>query len=147
MCKLPISSKCSVLPEAGSKKQNMKKIALIFVGMIVVLIAFRSRSGYNSFIKPDREVKPEWNQSTVQHQRRSDLISNSADTVKGAAPFEQTTFTQVIKTRYDAVQTDAEHTKMMAKNSSNHTSQFWTTSSTNLISISFCLNGQVLMLN
>lgn len=115
--------------------------------MIVVLIAFRSRSGYNSFIKPDREVKPEWNQSTVQHQRRSDLISNSADTVKGAAPFEQTTFTQVIKTRYDAVQTDAEHTKMMAKNSSNHTSQFWTTSSTNLISISFCLNGQVLMLN
>ena len=125
----------------------MKKIALIVVGMIVVLIAFGSRSGYNSFIKPDGEVRPEWDQSKAQHQRRSDLILNRIGTVKGAAPFEQTTFTQVLKTSYEQRQNDVEHIKMVAKKSFSHTPQFCTTSSTNLISISFCLNGQVLILN
>jgi len=147
MYKLPISIKFSVLPEVGSKKQDMKKIVLIVVGMIVIGIAFGSRFGYNSFIKPDGEVKPEWNQSKAQHQRRSDLISNPAGTVKGAAPFEQTTFTQVIKTPTEAMQTDVEHTNMIATKGFSRTSQFCTTSSTNLISVSFRLNGQVLTLN
>ena len=93
----------------------MKKIALIVVGMIVGLIAFGSRAGYNSFIKPDGEVKPKWNQLKAQHQRRSHLIPNPAGAAKRAAPFEQTTFTQVIKTRSEVVQTDIEYTKMIAK--------------------------------
>ncbi|TDO19753.1 LemA family protein [Pedobacter duraquae] len=94
----------------------MKKIVLIVVGIIVVLIAFGSCSGYNNLVKLDEEVKTKWNQVETQYQRRSDLIPNLVSTVKGAAKFEQTTLTQVIEARSKASQITVDPNKLTAEN-------------------------------
>ena len=50
------------------------------------------------------------------YQRRSDLIPNFVNTVKGAANFEQTTLTQVIEARAKATSVTIDPTKMTAEN-------------------------------
>jgi LemA protein len=50
----------------------------------------------------DENVKAKWNNVQSDYQRRSDLIPNLVNTVKGAANFEQTTLTQVMEARAKA---------------------------------------------
>ena len=55
--------------------------------------------GYNDFQRLDEQVTANWSEVLNQYQRRSDLIPNIVNTVKGEASFEQDTLTKVIEAR------------------------------------------------
>ena len=58
-----------------------------------------SGCGYNDFQRLDEQVAANWSEVLNQYQRRSDLIPNIVNTVKGEANFEQETLTKVIEAR------------------------------------------------
>lgn len=80
----------------------MKKI-LIAVGVVLV-VGLWVASRYNSLVPLDERVNKAWANVQNQYQRRSDLIPNLVNTVKGAANFEQKTLTDVIEARAKATQ-------------------------------------------
>jgi LemA protein len=53
-------------------------------------------------VNQDENVKAKWANVQSDYQRRSDLIPNLVNTVKGAANFEQETLTRVIEARSKA---------------------------------------------
>jgi LemA protein len=55
-------------------------------------------------VKLDETVKSQWGNVQSEYQRRSDLIPNLVNTVKGAANFEQQTLTAVVEARAKASQ-------------------------------------------
>jgi len=61
-------------------------------------------NGYNGLVKLDETVKNKWANVESDYQRRSDLIPNLVNTVKGEANFEQTTLQNVISARASATQ-------------------------------------------
>ncbi len=81
---------------------STRNIVLLVVGVIVLFLGF---SGYNGLVQKDQNVKGKWANVESDYQRRSDLIPNLVNTVKGAANFEQETITQVIEARAKATQT------------------------------------------
>ena len=79
-------------------------IALVVgVGLIVVL-GFSCIGSYNTLNALDQQVQAQWAQVQNAYQRRLDLIPNLVETVKGAAKFEQDTFTAVAEARSKAGQ-------------------------------------------
>ena len=86
------------------------------LGLIVVLGALLlfggcACSGYNGLVTQDESVKKTWNNVQSEYQRRSDLIPNLVNTVKGAANFEQETLVKLMEARAKAtsVNVDAEN--------------------------------------
>jgi len=55
--------------------------------------------GYNDFQKLDEDVKASWSEVVNQYQRRSDLVPNLVNTVKGFAQQEQKVFIGVTEAR------------------------------------------------
>jgi LemA protein len=80
------------------------KILAIVVVIVLVFLVITGVSGYNRVVKLDQGVSQSWSQVENQYQRRSDLIPNLVETVKGAANFEQETLTRVIEARAKATQ-------------------------------------------
>lgn len=74
---------------------------LIFLGIIVILL-FWGCGGYNGLVKEDENVKKAWGNVQTDYQKRSDLVGNLVETVKGAANFEQKTLTDVVNARAKA---------------------------------------------
>ncbi|MBC8985893.1 LemA family protein [Pedobacter sp. N36a] len=93
----------------------MKKTVVAIVGILVLLVVV-SGCGYNGLVKLDEDVKAKWNQVETQYQRRSDLIPNLVNTVKGAAKFEQSTLTQVTEARAKATQVTIDPDKLTPEN-------------------------------
>jgi len=92
----------------------MKK-TLIIVGIIVlfVIIMFSWISGmYNGLVTREEGTKQAWAQVENVYQRRSDLIPNLVETVKGYANFEKSTLTDVINARAKATQVTVDPTKL-----------------------------------
>lgn len=83
---------------------STKNITLIVILALVVFLGFSGCNGYNGLIKQDESVNNAWNRVQSDYQRRSDLIPNLVNTVKGEANFEQTTLTKVIEARASATQ-------------------------------------------
>ncbi len=81
----------------------MKK-GWIIILVIVVLVVIWGFSGYNSLVKKEEAVKTAWAQVENQYQRRSDLIPNLVNTVKGYASHESETLESVIAARSRATQ-------------------------------------------
>jgi LemA protein len=81
----------------------MKKglLALLIIVGVLAIWAWRA---YNGLVPMDENVKEKWAKVQSQYQRRSDLIPNLVNTVKGAANFEQKTLTDVIEARATATQ-------------------------------------------
>lgn len=63
---------------------------------------------YNRLVALDEGVDTAWGQVENVYQRRADLIPNLVETVKGAAAFEQETFTAVAEARSKVNQIDIE---------------------------------------
>lgn len=93
----------------------MKKAVLSIAGALILLVSL-SGCGYNSMVSLDEDVKAKWNQVETQYQRRSDLIPNLVNTVKGAAKFEQETLTQVTEARAKATQVTVDPDKLTPEN-------------------------------
>jgi len=77
---------------------------LISFGLVilVIVIFFAIIIGiYNSLVKLQNGVEGAWSQINVQLERRSDLIANLVETVKGYATHEKTTFQEVTQARSD----------------------------------------------
>lgn len=100
----------------------MKKGCLIsiiiggFLALIVLGIVLWGTKAYNGMVTMSEGVTSQWGNVETQYQRRSDLIPNFVNTVKGAANFEQTTLTQVIEARAKATSVTIDPTKMTAEN-------------------------------
>jgi len=81
-----------------------KYLPIILLGVVAVLV-FSMCGTYNTTVKKDEGVKAAWSQVENQYQRRSDLIPNLVNTVKGYANFESQTLEAVVKARASATQT------------------------------------------
>lgn len=73
----------------------------IGIGALVILVLWIF-SSYNGIVGKEESVKSQWGTVESQYQRRSDLIPNLVNTVKGYAQFEQETLTKVIEARANA---------------------------------------------
>ncbi len=77
------------------------KTTLIVLAAIVIIAAILI-SGYNRLIRLNVSVDEAWSQIEVQLKRRSDLIPNLVETVKGYAAHEKSTFDAVVAARAKA---------------------------------------------
>lgn len=80
----------------------MKNIGVIVVILALLLLGGCGCSGYNNMVKEDQNVKGKWGNVQSEYQRRSDLIPNLVNTVKGAADFEKSTLEAVVNARAKA---------------------------------------------
>jgi LemA protein len=79
-----------------------QKTALIIIGIIVAVILIPYvylKSTYNTLVTMDESVKAAWAQVENQLQRRTDLIPNLVETVKGFASQEKDVFIKVTEAR------------------------------------------------
>ena len=74
-------------------------IVLALIGGIIVIAGGWGISTYNSMVTADQAVRSSWSQVENQYQRRSDLIPNLVETVKGFAKQEQTVLENVTAAR------------------------------------------------
>lgn len=80
-----------------------KKWIVLIIVVVLLLIGYSSIKGtYNTMVQQDEGIGAAWAQVENQYQRRSDLIPNLVNTVKGYADFEQETLTGVIEARAKA---------------------------------------------
>ncbi len=84
----------------------MKKstITLFVIGAIVILLAVWVTIQYNGMVANDEAVTTAWAGVESQYQRRSDLIPNLVNTVKGYAAHEKETLEGVVEARAKATQ-------------------------------------------
>jgi len=87
-----------------------------FLALVVLGIVLWGTKVYNGMVTMQESVTSQWGNVETSYQRRSDLIPNFVNTVKGAANFEQTTLTQVIEARAKATSVTIDPTNMTAEN-------------------------------
>jgi LemA protein len=101
---------------------KMKKGCLISLiigaalALIVLSVVIWGTRVYNTMVTMNESVTSQWGNVETSYQRRSDLIPNFVNTVKGAANFEQTTLTQVIEARAKATSVTIDPTNMTPEN-------------------------------
>ena len=87
---------------------------LIAIIVIIVLLAIYFISTYNGLVQLRNKVKDQWSQIDVLLKRRSDLIPNLVETVKGYAKHEKETLDAVISARNKAVSANGVEAEMKA---------------------------------
>ena len=85
-----------------------RNLIVIVVVAFILILGGCGCSGYNGMVSLDENVKAKWNNVQSDYQRRSDLIPNLVNTVKGAANFEQETLTKVVEARAKATSVQVE---------------------------------------
>ncbi len=78
----------------------MKKIIMICVALFA--LCGLSSCNYNSLVEKQQGVDQAWAEVENQYQRRSDLIPNLVNTVKGYSTHEEATLTKVTEARAKA---------------------------------------------
>jgi len=91
---------------------STRNIVLIVIGGLILLLGGCGCSGYNNLVQMDQNVKGKWANVESDYQRRSDLIPNLVNTVKGAADFEKSTLEAVVNARAQATQTKIDVTNL-----------------------------------
>lgn len=89
-------------------KKNMKWLVAL---LVVVILLMWGAGSYNGLVSEEETVANAWANVETQYQRRSDLIPNLVNTVKGYAAHEKSTLEAVIQARSEATQmkVDAEN--------------------------------------
>lgn len=82
----------------------MKKILIpvLILAVVGLFIYTKAVGTYNQFVQSEETINGQWAEVQTQYQRRSDLIPNLVNTVKGYAEFEQETLTGVVEARSKA---------------------------------------------
>jgi LemA protein len=80
--------------------------------IIVAVIFFWGKSGYNNFVSKEQIVNKKWSNVETVYQKRANLIPNLERTVKSYANFEKTTLTQVVEARSKATSINIDPTNM-----------------------------------
>lgn len=75
-----------------------------------------SSCNYNSLVEKQQNVDQAWGEVENQYQRRSDLIPNLVNTVKGYASHESATFEKVTEARAKATQVTIEADNLTEEN-------------------------------
>jgi LemA protein len=94
----------------------MKNLSLIIVIGLILLLGGCGCSGYNNMISLDQNVKKVWGNVQSEYQRRSDLVPNLVNTVKGVADFEKSTLTEVTNARARATQMTIDPANLTPEN-------------------------------
>lgn len=81
-----------------------KNKGLIITIVVIALVAIWGISSYNGLVSMDENVSNLWANVETQYQRRSDLIPNLVNTVKGYAKHESQTLEAVMAARSQATQ-------------------------------------------
>lgn len=81
-----------------------KNKGLIITVVVIALVAIWGISSYNGLVSMDEKVSNQWANVETQYQRRSDLIPNLVNTVKGYAKHESQTLEAVMAARSQATQ-------------------------------------------
>jgi LemA protein len=76
----------------------MKYFGLIVLGAVAI-VAATLWTGYNGLVSRDEAVNAAWSEVQNQLKRRTDLIGNLVETVKGSAAHEHTTLADLVKER------------------------------------------------
>lgn len=74
-------------------------ITLIVIGVVIVLIVGFIIATYNGLVTLRNRVEEAWSDITVQLKRRTDLIPNLVNSVKGYAKHEKEVFEKVTEAR------------------------------------------------
>lgn len=91
-------------------------IALLVILAIIVGLALWAVGIYNSLVRFRNEISNSWAQIDVQLKRRTDLIPNLVETVKGYASHERETLEKVIKARNMAVEATNMEDRLAGEN-------------------------------
>jgi len=81
-----------------------KNKGLIITIVVIALVTIWGISSYNGLVSMDENVSNQWANVETQYQRRSDLIPNLVNTVKGYAKHESETLESVMAARSQATQ-------------------------------------------
>jgi LemA protein len=112
-------------PDPGrpeEKKQHMSRgrwIALGIAGVFVLMALFifgSFKSTQNQMVSLDENVRAAWSDVDVQLQRRSDLIPNLVETVKGFTKEESTVYGDIANARAGMLNAHAPADKIAASN-------------------------------
>jgi LemA protein len=78
--------------------------SILRVGALLAIVTGLAACDVNAVPRQDEEVKAAWSQVLNQYQRRTDLIPNLVETVKGYAHQEEQVLTEVTEARAKATQ-------------------------------------------
>lgn len=81
-----------------------KNLTVIIIAAVALLLVLWGVSGYNGIVEMDENVNNQWANVEAQYQRRTDLIPNLVNTVKGYAAHEKSTLEAVMQARSQATQ-------------------------------------------
>lgn len=91
------------LPEISRVKRSSRSHPVQAL-LLAVLAVVLTGCGINNIPQYDEETKAAWSEVLNQYQRRSDLVPNLVETVKGYAQQERQTLTAVVEARAKATQ-------------------------------------------
>ena len=94
-------------------KMKSLKFNLFAVFLLSILL---SSCSYNSMVDKQEAVSSQWGQVQNSYQRRSDLIPNLVNTVKGYAKHEEGTLTAVVEARAKATQITVDPNDLTEEN-------------------------------
>jgi len=94
------------------KKNRTWIIVLVVLALLVISFIRWGIRTYNGFIALEEGVEGQWANVENVYQRRSDLIPNLVNTVKGYAEFEQETLTGVVEARAKATSITVDPTNL-----------------------------------
>lgn len=90
-------------------------IIIVVVGLLFLLVCYMIGI-YNKLVNARNKVDNQFSQIDVQLKRRSDLIPNLVETVKGYTKHEEGTLTKVIEARSKAISANGVNAKVEAEN-------------------------------
>lgn len=93
----------------------MKKSAIIIIAVVAAVVLWCITS-YNGLVSKEENVDSQWANVESSYQRRSDLIPNLVETVKGYASHEKETLQGVIEARSKATSTQINAGDLTSEN-------------------------------